>query len=426
VTRATFGLAFAVVLSLGCGPGRFVRRGALNEDALAVVRARLPEVRGLDFTAQVPALAMSPAELQATIAHEVDETYAPGDLARIETIYARLGLLPAGVSLRGAIERLYDEEGAGFYDPRTKRLMLATGALRAGGLWVDAFTLVTGRDLAGEMVVAHELTHALQDQHWSLPTTPEPLTDGNGDKLTARHALLEGDATLAGFAYVLGGLDDAALDPVVHRLAGLPTELAVRYPDVPEVVRATLAFQYDSGSAFTAWALRAGGWAAVDRAEGDPPESTEQVLHPVRYFGLRDSPVAIALGGTESLERAGWTRTLEDTLGELQLRVLAARFLDRARAARVADGWGGDRLRALTRGDALVLVWMTAWDSLDDAAEFAAALPEIAPEALVERRDDRVLVLLGPAGGGGPDLDALARRVWSGTTLRRPALQASR
>src|SRR5207249_1181403 len=186
-----------------------------------------------------------------------------------------------------------------------------------------------------------------QDQHYHLPTRPEPLLDGHGDRELARHALLEGDATLAGFAYVLGRqLDRRMIGVVEQQLHGVPAELAKKYPDLPELLRASLAFQYDDGTAFVGQALAAGGWAAVDRAHLDPPESTEQVLHPARYYADRDRPIAVRLGGTDGLEAAGFRRILEDTLGELEIRVLVARALPAQPAAGVAAGWGGDRLRA--------------------------------------------------------------------------------
>ncbi|HTD27093.1 MAG TPA: hypothetical protein VK649_08950, partial [Candidatus Elarobacter sp.] len=198
---------------------------------------------------------------------------------------------------------------------------------------------------------------------------------------------------------------------------GIPGELAKKYPDLPELLRASVAFQYDDGTTFVGQALAAGGWAAVDRVHLDPPESTEQVLHPQRYYDDRDRPIVVTLRGTDRLEATGFTRILEDTIGELGIRVLATRALPAERAVLVAAGWGGDRLRALQRGADLVLVWMTAWDSPADAGEFADALPGLVADARVERREERVLVLLGPPG---LDRAALAGRVWSRTTAARP------
>jgi len=387
--------------------------GKVDAGALAAVVRDLPAVRGLGFLHPVPAAALRPDDVAAWVRRDIQLSFPGDDLERIARVYGRLGLLAPGVSLRTAIEQLYRGQIAAFYDPRSKQLVLATEALGAGGLAVRIFSLLSGRDLVGELLVAHELTHALQDQHWGLPTEPEPLVDSHGDQLLARRALLEGDATLAGFAHLQGGTPSRdTIDQIEHRLHVVAPTLAAEYPGVPEIIRASLAFQYDAGTAFTGWALAEGGWSEVDRTEADPPASTEQVLHPARYFGVRDRPIGISLRGTEEIEAAGWRRVLEDTLGELTLRVLVRRALGQDRALAVADGWGGDRLRALARGDDLLLVWMTAWDAPGDATEFVDAMPDVIPDARLERRGDRVLVLVGPPGV----LDGLAARVWARTT----------
>ena len=434
---AVVAVTAAAALAAGCGPGRIVRRGQVNDDAMAWVRRRLVDVRGLSFRTPVLAQVLDRESLRDMLAREIELSYHPDDIERLEAVYTRLGLLPPGTNLRAVLQRLYEAEGAGFYDPRTKRLMLAMHTVDTGGWWPGLVAFVLRRDLVGEMIVAHELTHALQDQRWGIPSEPEPLLDAQGDRLLARRALLEGDATLAALACVGGGTPDAGtIHAVTEGLHGVGAQLAERYPDVPDAVRATVAFEYDDGTTFAAWALASGGWSAVDRVQAEPPASTEQVLHPTRYYGRRDEPITLAVGGTEALEAAGWTRTLEDTLGELNIRLLARRSLPAAQAAEVADGWGGDRLRALARGGDLVLVWMTAWDSPADAGEFAAAMPELLRGARVERRETRVLVLLGPDGGPRVDLDRLAGAVWrssgaagvtspAGRTPRPPARRSA-
>jgi len=413
--RGSVAALVVVAVVAGCASRHIVLNGIVNEDAVAKIRSGLPAVRGLSFTAPVPVEAVTRDEIKGIVAQEIDVSYPAGDIERVDQVYIRLGLLPAGTALRPALQRLYEQEGAGFYDPRTKRLVLSKTALATGGFKVGMVGWLTGRDIVGEFLLAHELTHALQDQHYTLPTAPEPITDSHGDRELARHALLEGDATLAGFAYFFGRpLDAKTIGLVERQLHGVPDELAKKYPDAPELLRASLAFQYDQGTTFVGRALASGGCAAVDKVHLDPPASSEQVLHPERYYDVRDRPVTIALAGDEPLEKAGWTRCLEDTLGEFQIRVLAGRFLPAERAARVADGWGGDRVRALCRGDDLAIVWMTAWDSPGDATDFAQAMPEIVRDARVQQHDDRVLVLIGPAA-----LDATAAGIWSRTTMRR-------
>src|SRR5439155_1414767 len=311
VRRAAILLAVLALLA-GCASRRLVRHGQVNEDALETVRRGLVALRGLGFTTPVPVLALSRDGLGAVVKEEIEQSYAPGDIEHAEGVYTRLGLLPPGTKLRPALEGLYQQEGAGFYDPRTKRLVVAESVPGAPSVGAGLLGFLTGRDLVSEFLVAHELTHALQDQHYHLPTRPEPLLDGHGD---------------------------------------------------------------------------------------------------------RDRPTTVTLGGTDGLEASGFTRILEDTIGELGIRVLATHALPAERAAQVAEGWGGDRLRALARRSDLVLVWMTAWDSPADAGEFAEAMPGLVPEARVEQREERVLVLVGP-----PRINraALARRVWGRTTAARP------
>ena len=411
----------ALLVLAACMRGSIVRQGRVDEDALAAVCTRLETVRGLDFTRRVPARALDREEMRAALEQEIRRSYMPGDFERLQLVYGRLGLLPPGTDLEAGLRRLLDEEAAGFYDPRSKELVLSTYALAAGGLRLRLLSFVTGRDFAGEFFLSHELTHALQDQHYGIDTEPEPLTHAHGDRLLAERALLEGDATLTGFAYVVQEPLSAHTAAVVGpELGQTATQLAARYPDVPEVLRASLAFQYVEGSAFVGDVLAAGGLPALDRAHRDPPASTAEVLHPQRYLSAtRIRPAEVVLGGTEALERDGWTLIVEDTLGELDVRLLAARALPAEGAARVGDGWAGDRLRAFARGDTVVLVWMTVWDTPADAAEFADVVPRATTDAHVEQRDERVLVVLAPAGD--VSVERLAGSVWAHTTVAKPS-----
>jgi len=408
VRRATVLLVAAVALATACGTGRIVRSGQVDTAALEKVQRGLELVRGLRFTSPVPARVLDDAEVAALIERELAREFRPGELDRLGTIYGRLGLLTAGTHLEVALRELYGDQIAALYDPRTKTLALTAGGLRQNTFTMQVLAFFTGRDLLGELLVAHELTHALQDQHYGLPTTARPLVDAHGDRTIARRALLEGDASLASVAYLRGGpLDQATVQRFSEQVAVVPEELRARHPDVPEVIRASLAFQYNTGSVFAATAYLRGGWPAIDAAHRDPPTSSEQVLHPAKYFASRERPLEVALGGTEELEKSGWTRVLEDTFGELDIRVLVAHGLDALRAGDVAAGWGGDRCRVLMRDEAVVIAWLSAWDTEADATDFAAALPAAVPDARIERRGTRVLMVVAP------DTRKLVERIWT-------------
>jgi hypothetical protein len=407
VRRSAVAVA-AIVVAIGCGPGPIVRHGQINEPALDHVARGLERVRGLRFTTPVPGRVLDDAAVRRLLDDDLAQEFKPGELEHLTAVYARLGYLQPGVELRAVLEELYADQIAALYDPRTKTLAVTAAGLRQPQPFsLRLVSFLAGRDLIGEFMLAHELTHALQDQHFGLPTASPSLTAAQGDSALARRALVEGDAMLAGVAYLAGGrIDRDAVLKFSEAVASVPEELAQGHPNMPEIIRTAFTFQYNTGSNFAAAAYLRGGWPAIDRAFGDPPTSTEQVIHPERYFDARDQPTTIALGGTEPLERQGWTRVLEDTLGELDVRVLANRAFDPQRAVAIAAGWDGDRLRALVRGDELAIVWLTAWDSAEDARDFADAVPAMITGATVERRAARVLVVVGPTR-------AVAPRVWA-------------
>ena len=412
MSRAIALLAVAA-LAAACGGGRIVRSGQVNGPALEKVERGLVRVRGLQFTQPVPAKVLDDSQVAALIERELSREFKPGELDRLSLVYARLGFTEPGTALEPALRELYGDQIAALYDPRDKTLSLTAAGLRQETTELRIVGFLTGRDLVGELLVAHELTHALQDQHWPLPTEPEPMTNANGDRSIARRALVEGDASLASIAYVRQEpLDQDTVQRFTEQVAMIPEELRNSHPNVPEVVRASLAFQYNTGSVFAATAYLRGGWPAVDAAEADPPTSSEQVLHPEKYFDARENPRVVTLGGLDELERRGWTRVFEDTFGELDVRVLVGRVVDPIRAVGIAAGWGGDRCRVLVRGDAMLVAWLSVWDGEDDARDFAENVPKAVGTgtggAHVERRDARVLVLIAP-----PDVRGLAERIWT-------------
>jgi hypothetical protein len=416
-----------VTVTAACANYKLVEKGRLQVDVADALKERLAEERELSFKKPVPLTAVTAERAQRLLAEELAEDYEPGELARLSRVYRKLGLLPEGSELEEAFLELYGEQLAGFYDPVRRRMVVVTDAFATDPLTrvVDA---VLRRDLAGELVLAHELTHALQDQHFGLDLGRGDV--GEDDAQLARRAVYEGDATLAGFAVALRGLSARKAARISDQLQEVPAELAVAYPNVPALVRDTAIFQYVAGSTFVAWAYREHGWTGVNALLARPPQSTEQVLHPEKYFAKPEFPYSVRIGGLAPYVSGEWPVAEETTLGELLIRILAAGFVERPRAEGIAAGWDGDRLMALERGGDLTLVWLTAWDTEDDAREFFAGYAEIlgrkygpAPVAegnvihlasgdtpyYFERRGTKVLAIEGLIE---PELANLADRIW--------------
>ena len=425
-SRRATGVVIALAMLSGCSGYRLVRNGAVQASAADKIKTKLVAIRGLAFRSPVPLVAVSATEARAMLEREVRHQFTPGEWATIGRVYSALGLLPAGTDLEQTFLDLYSSQLAGFYDPVDRRMVLVNDALRTG-VFTRVVESVIRRDLAGEMVLAHELTHALQDQHFGLSTGRADV--GEDDTQLALRAVYEGDATLAGYATVLGTLRPGTAVSLARKLERVPSQMAHDYPDIPALIRESIVFQYVAGVNFVSWAYKNAGWEGVNALLARPPRSTEQILHPEKYFVRLENPVRVQLGALAPYLHGEWQLAEEATLGELTIRVLVERFLDRARATEVAAGWDGDRLMALSRGQELALVWLTAWDSERDATEFFSAWATIlagrypgaastsdtiislggAQPYYLERRGSKVLAIEGPLES---DLPALADRVW--------------
>jgi len=411
-----------------------VRHGEINQSAATKIEQGIQDVRGLKFRTPVPMEVKSPEELRQYLEAEIARQYTPEQVRGLQRVYERIGLLAPGLDLGEALVKLYTAQIAGFYDPQAATLFLVPSGLPPLGWTVSMVQFVTQRDLVNEMLLAHELTHALQDQNFgTLKAADDPSND---DRALAIHAVVEGDATLAGFAYVAGGLTENSVQEVVDGLGAVPAELQKTLPDTPPVLRDSLVFEYSAGAKFVALAYLRGGWTAVNTLLQYPPTSTEQVLWPDKYFGQRKAPILVHLGGLDDYrEPDEWKLIEENTIGALTVRILFEAFLDPERAVQVASGWDGDRFIAYEKGDALHIIWVSAWDGEAAAREFFAAEREVLahkfPQSTVhaegqrisatgpepyflERRGDKVLVVLGI-----PATEAAQRvaGVWAKTTF---------
>ena len=334
---------------------------------VGTIAARVERLRDLRFEQLPRPLEVTPAQARREGLDDLDRRYPPERLQADEEIYRLLGLIDEGDDLRELSGSLFGEGVAGYYDPSDGRLRVVEGA-------------GTGNRVLEEMVLAHELTHALEDQRFGLDT--ELATD---DRMLARAALHEGAATALMFAYVRDRFS------AEETLGGLLSSAFQDTGDLPPFVEASVVFPYLGGERFVSELLRrAGGdWALVDTAyELRPPASTEQILHPRAYFDA-DEPKPVRLRAGAVLGD-GWERVHAGTWGELQTRELLG-------DAQAAAGWGGDRYELWRSGDARALVMRWRWDTPRDAREFAERAREVLGDrAVVATRDGVVTLAVAP------------------------------
>ena len=329
----------------------------------------------------------------------------PERLRPVEVALKAFGLVPESLDLVKFFPDLLTSQVAGFYDPELHYLALVE---RDGKIVPPADLPADAAHKAEEAVLVHELTHALQDQHFHLETfaTGQPLDDTD----VAKVALIEGDATLVMMDFfaqtslaTLPGIEETMgsflSDPrKLLESTGVPG--AAELASAPAWFQDTLLFSYFEGFQFSLSARRKGGQALLDHAfTKDPPRSSEQILHPEKWHTKRDDPVVLPW---PDLSRVlpGWTKVTEAQLGELTIRTLFRGALKKdERAAQAAAGWGGDRFgiyeKGAQTGNNRLLAWVTEWDTEADAREFQSAAKDLGRGWAVQRTGQRVVVIRG-------------------------------
>jgi hypothetical protein len=324
------------------------------------------------------------------------------------------GLFPPGTDLKAEELKLMRQQVAGFYDPHDKVMVEVRGKSVLGS------TLAGRSSFSTELLQAHELTHALQDQHFGLDRILSQVKH-NDDEEIAIHSVIEGDATLAGLAYVSGGMTSEEEKNIVEHFAAVPDSFEPEASGTPLALSIPLMFQYTHGTRFVAEAWERGGWAAVDALYHDPPSSSQEIMEPELYFDHRTAPLDIEVKGYEG-PFAGWKKVDEDTFGELLLKIIFDRNLPATSPAlKIPATWRGDRMVALEKDGVLTLVWLLAFHDQTAAHEFALDYRSILDDQKglrhqhwIEDRGRTVLVIIGPRSAR---FNELAAGVWQASTI---------
>jgi hypothetical protein len=422
--RAARTLLICLVAISGCAY-TIVHDGAVNQTRASQVEQGIARFRQLTFTKPVPLVVKSREQVQQMLLTELKREHTDEELDLGGETGAMTGVYPPGMNLKSSSLNLMHSQIAAFYDPHAKQMVLVEGAINVS-LWNSASSFMAQRDITGEMILAHELTHALQDQHFHLEHMMDAVKD-NDDRDLALKALAEGDATLSGFGYVNGKLDNATINTILLRLADLPKTLAAESGNVPLGLTAPLVFQYYDGARFVAYGYRRGGWSAVDAIYHDPPQTTLQVMHPELYFDHTFRPATVKLDGYQPFLK-DWSKADDDTYGALLLQVILRRNLgDDAPEVALADQWTGDRIIVLRKNKALTILWLIGFSDDAGAGKFAKAYNRIlggitvAQPFRIATKGNEVLIAIG---AGSRAFDQFAPAVWNSsgiTTLPAPA-----
>ncbi len=333
-------------------------------ERVAVARKRLEALRGLPFKGEVKIAVVTPEQMRKSITKAMDKNNDPQVFVSEGRVFKALGLIPESTDYKAMMTGEIGNIASGSYDQ-----------------WEKTLRLILGRDPAAqETTIAHELHHGLQHQHW--PDLMDGKTVSGRDSGNAVRALIEADAMMTQEAYVL---DQAGIGLSAYRVF-----LGEKYRrDRNHLVRQMRSrgtppyfvdknsFEYAGAVNFVHVAYKQGGWKAVDAVLSDPPISTEQVLHPERYFTRRDYPVTLGLPDLKKhlTKTYGDDNVDQDSAGELLIRSIFRTHLG-AGHDDAATGWDGDTCFVWHNPTTMhnTTVWATQWDSMSDASEFAKAM----------------------------------------------------
>ncbi|UPV72824.1 Hvo_1808 family surface protein [Halorussus limi] len=394
---------------------------------VSLAMARVERIRQLEFRKRVPVSVISRERFrQSSGGGTVSAASRTFDNAKYEAMF----LINESADSIAVQERNSGSSIGGFYTPTEDRIVVISDA--AGAPRIDELTL------------AHELVHALQDQHFDLSEFERPTREQHN----AIDGLVEGDANYVQYRYQQRCGDNwTCYGTEQGRPGGGSGSLA-------NVGAYLLKYQpYSDGPPFVASVRNASGWEGVNALYEDPPESTEQIIHPELYGEDRPSRVTVRDRSNDEWEKLTVKGSVDYAeLGEAglfttlvypgiasqgnQSVIPPESFFGSAAESNATTldgynyshpytaGWDGDKLVVYTNeatpDGETGYVWKSAWDSSADAKEFVRAYRDllrihgadrvegrnnawVIPEGrefsdafYVERRGDKVVIANAP------------------------------
>ena len=352
--------------------------GATNAEFAAAadeVLHQMSEITGLKLLTPLKKSLRSRDQIRAYVINEMKEDKDEAERYAGQRSAEAFGLLPKGFDLDNFMIDLLTEQIAGLYDPKSHEFYVAD--------WIPAADQ--------KMVMAHELTHALQDQHFKIDDWVKAARP-NDDAELARESVLEGSAMAAMVDYLLQGTgrslqDLPDIDPSM--LVG-DMDSTPMLKKAPPFLRDALIFPYLDGLNFSAAIVRPKGWDALAGVFAKPPVSTQQIMHPDLYFSFRIPPKA----DLPSLDKdlgADWVRLEDNLMGEFGWKEVLKQFLNEERAIPLAAAWSSDRYILFEQKKTKKLVLIARLDLADEGAtgRFFSAYSEVLAKKYAKRTNEK-------------------------------------
>lgn len=328
----------------------------------SIVRT-LSDITGLTEEHPVPYGRMSKDQLRHFLAKRIKKTLKADEIYADELALKMFGLVPQDFNLRKSTIDLLTEQAAAFYDYDKKKLFLLDDS---------SFTSET-------TTLAHELSHALADQHFDLGKFMED-TPSNDDENLAHTAVVEGEASWLMIAYDLkqNGQSPVPTPDMLKSVADSSDSSMAEYPVLkgsPLYIQQSLLFPYTEGTLFFNAVYKKMGKAAFAAVFTDAPVDSAQIIHPERYF-THEKPSVPEL---PKLPLANTKEITEGSVGEFDHLLLLRQYVGEAKASVLSPHLRGGQFKILAYGKERkpVLEYVSEWDSDEQAADFLTSYQRI-------------------------------------------------
>jgi hypothetical protein len=349
-----------LILSGCCAPASAPHKKGADDPVFSQIDSIvkiLSGITGMEEKRPVPYARMSKRQLHQFLSKRIKKTLRPEEIRADELALKMFGLVPAGFDLKKSTLDLLTEQAAAFYDYDDKKLFL----LEDSSISAELTTL------------AHELSHALADQHFNLEKFMQE-NSLNDDENLARTAVVEGEASWLMIAYSLkqSGQPMEPTPGMLKTLVDSSEGATGDYPVLkqsPLYVQQSLLFPYADGTAFFDAVYKKEGAKAFVSVFKDPPADSSQIIHPDRYFAHEKAtrPELPKLP-----RQPNEYEISEGSMGEFDHRMLLQQYLDGKEARSLAPHLRGGAFRIIGAGKPRrpILLYASEWDSETNAETF--------------------------------------------------------
>ena len=324
---------------------------------------QLTKISGMPLRHPVPCDFISKDKIAEFLNKRVKEVAKPEEVRAEELTLKKFGLVPADFDLAKSTVDLLTEQAAAFYDYDKKKLFVTDS---------------TPND-SQQPVLAHEIAHAIADQNYNLGKFIKQGRKSD-DGSTARLAVMEGQATwlMSELLARKMGQSLKGSPALLAAMSGINDNGAGQFPvfdKSPLYLRQTLVFPYTKGMLFQHAAFDRDGQQGFTEVFTKPPVSTQQILHPEKYFeGVKPTNPDVP-----NPKLKGFKSLVGGSLGELEHNILLEQYVSKESAADIAPHWRGSNfvLMENKKANRIVLLYASEWDSPDAARRFFQAYREV-------------------------------------------------